>query len=633
MCGIAGFISSCCNFETLRKMGDIINHRGPDDTGYYYKRNVGMVLKRLSIIDINNGFQPAYSENREVAVILNGEIFNYQQLREELKADGHIISNNSDTAILPHMYEKYGTDMFCKLSGQFAIAIYDEIKNVLILARDRMGIIPLSFYHKNNEFIFASEIKSILVSGRTERSLSQQAFCDVFTFWSPQNDRTAFKDIYCVLPGEYLIYDGGIKKNLYYKMGYHKPDESITFDDARHNVEDILLRAVKKRLIGDVKVSAYLSGGLDSSLITAIAASRFDSNIEAFSIGFEDKFYDEYKYQKLVCDYLGIKQKTIVFNNNEIPELLKEIIIHTETPLLRAGPAPLYRLSALVRGSGMKVVLSGEGSDELFGGYDIFREVKLRDYINKHPESSIRMQLFKKVNQYSKGLTENASAGSLNYFYMHGIEDSLMASHDTRWRQFSFFERFFSQEVRGLTQGKPDYVEALGLAASNEMNSWTDIQRSQYLEITTFLSRYLLSSQGDRVSMANSVEVRFPFLDDELVEYCMSLNDKYKIRALNEKFILKRIADKYLPSELVNRKKFPYRSPVDINTMCKDQYVRYLLSKDTIKRFGLFEPLRVSSLLKKTTEKGILSERETMLLMGILTFHMLCDTFNVETIC
>ena len=634
MCGIAGFVSRSLSFDTLKGMGDAITHRGPDDTGYYYNGSVGMVLKRLSIIDVDNGRQPAYSEDGKIAVILNGEIFNFQQLREELCSDGHMISNNSDTAVLPHMYEKYGTDMFRNLSGQFAIAIYDEIKNILILARDRTGIIPLSFYHKNNELIFASEIKSIMASGRTERKLSYQAFCDIFTFWSPQSDRTIFSGIYSVLPGEYLVYkDKSLKRTLYYKMSYQRIDETIRFDEARENVEELLLRAVKKRLIGDVKVSTYLSGGLDSSLITSIVASRFDSNVEAFSIGFEDINYDEYRYQKLVCDYLGIKQKTILFRNSEIPELLKEIIRHTETPLLRAGPVPLYKLSALVRSSGTKVVLSGEGSDELFGGYDIFREVKIRNYINKHPESDMRKLLFKRVNQYSKGLTDTASAGSLNYFYMHRNGDSLTMSHYTRWRQFSFFERFFSQEVRAMAQREqyPNFTQALDLPVISEMDGWTDIQRSQYLEIATFLSRYLLSSQGDRVSMANSVEVRFPFLDDELVEYCMSLNDKYKIRALNEKYILKRIAEKYLPTELVNRKKFPYRSPVDLNAMRNHPYLRYLLSEEAVKRFGLFDPARINGLINRPAGMAALSEREAMLLMGALTFHILCDVFSVET--
>jgi asparagine synthase (glutamine-hydrolysing) len=229
-------------------------------------------------------------------------------------------------------------------------------------------------------------------------------------------------------------------------------------------------------------------------------------------------------------------------------ELIKKIIWHTETPLLRAGPIPLFRLSELVNKNNVKVVLSGEGADELFGGYDIFREVKIRNYLRNRPDSTFMKQLFRKINLFSDSRIESAPAGSLNYFYMHDHEDGLLDSHYTRWRQFNFFERFFSDSMKEMVKeaAYPDFYKSLNLDCTDEIREWTGIQKSQYLEIKTFLSQYLLSSQGDRVSMANSVEVRFPFLDNDLVDYCMSLNDKYKIRALNEKYILKKIASKYL---------------------------------------------------------------------------------------
>lgn len=635
MCGIAGFVSKNCTESTLKKMGDMLTHRGPDDAGWYYQEHVGLILKRLSIIDIDNGRQPACNEYGNAIVILNGEIFNYIQLRKELEAKGHKIFNNSDTAVLPHMYEEYGMAMFERLSGQFAIVIYDTSSNKLILARDRMGIIPLSFYHKNGEFLFGSEIKAIMASGRVNRELSYETLLDVFTFWSPQYDRTIFKDVFSVLPGECLVYHNKqIERSMYYKLKYREIDKQLDFDRAAEEIEALLCKAVQKRLIGDVKISTYLSGGLDSSLITSIIASKYDSSVEAFSIGFEDAHYDEYKYQKLVCDYLGINHKTILFRNSEIPELIKKIIWHTEAPLLRAGPVPLYKLSELVNKNSVKVVLSGEGADELFGGYDIFREVKIRNYLRKHPDSTIRKQLFRKVNQFSGSQMQSATAGSLNYFYMHDSEDGLLDSHYTRWRQFSYFERFFSDSVKAEIKERqyPNYYESLKLDSVQEIRGWTDIQRSQYFEIKTFLSQYLLSSQGDRVSMANSVEVRFPFLDNELVEYCMSLNDRYKIKALNEKYILKKIAEKYLPGELVNRKKFPYRSPIDIRTIMCDPYMKYMLSEEAINRFNLFNPTKISSFINGSTAKDALSEREAMLLMGVLTLQILCDIFGMETI-
>ena len=253
--------------------------------------------------------------------------------------------------------------------------------------------------------------------------------------------------------------------------------------------------------------------------------------------------------------------------------------------------------------------------------------------MRKHPDSAFRQQLFRKVNRFSGSLMQNATTGSLNYFYMHGCEDILLDSHYTRWRQFGFFERFLSDGARSmaLQSRQPDYYGSLKLDSVQEMKGWSDVQRSQYFEIKTFLSQYLLSSQGDRISMANSVEVRFPFLDDELVEYCMSLNDRYKIKGLNEKYILKKIAEKYLPHDLVNRRKFPYRSPVEARAMLNHAYIKYLLSEEALLRFDLFNAAKINGFNNGITARDSLSERETMLFMGVLTFQILCDLFEMDT--
>lgn len=632
MCGIAGFVSANCNETTLKRAGDILNHRGPDETGYYYQNNVGLVSKRLSIVDIDNGKQPAYNEDENIIVIFNGEIFNYVQLREELESKGHRISNSSDTAVLPHMYEQYGTDMFKRLSGQFAIAIYDTRTRKLVLARDRMGIIPLYFYYRNGELYFGSEIKSILATGMISRELSLEAVFDVFTFWSPQHDRTVFRDVYSLLPGEYMEFQNNrIGRELFFKLEYEKTNDQIELIRSEAEIEGLLLNAVKRRLIGDVKICTYLSGGLDSSLITSILASRLDSSVEAFSICFEDKWFDESKYQKIVCEHLGIRQNTVLFRNSEIPGIIKKILWHTETPLLRAGPLPLFKLSELVNQNNVKVVLSGEGADELFGGYDIFREVKIRNYLRRYPDSAFRNQLFRKVNLFSDSRMQSAQTGSLNYFYMHNNSDDLLDSHYTRWRQFGFFEKFFSDEViASITEMHyPDYNKSLDLDFRQELREYTDIQRSQYFEIETFLSHYLLSSQGDRVAMANSVEVRYPFLDNDLVDYCMSLSDKFKIRALTEKYILKEIAKKYLPPELFARKKFPYRSSIDIRLLMCDPYIKHIISEEGLRRFNFFNAGKVSRFISNILVKDAVSERETMLFMGVMTLQILCDIFSI----
>jgi asparagine synthase (glutamine-hydrolysing) len=531
------------------------------------------------------------------------------------------------------MYEQYRTGMFERLSGQFAIAIYDISAGKLILARDKMGIIPLNYYNKNGEFFFGSEVKAILATDRVSRELSYEAVFDVFTFWSPQNDRTVFREVFSVLPGEYLEFQNNtIKRNKYFSLKYKEINNHVEFRRTAEEAENLLVKAVQMRLIGDVKICTYLSGGLDSSLITSIIASRFDSSVEAFSIGFEDARFDESKYQQIVCGYLGLKHNTILFRNDEIPELIKKIIWHTETPLLRAGPIPLFKLSELVNENNVKVVLSGEGADELFGGYDIFREVKIKNYLKKYPDSTLRKQLFRAVNQFSDSRIQTAPAGSLNYFYTHGSNDGLLDSHYSRWGQFGFFERFFSESLKSVKSEMqyPNYFRSLNLEPDHELGKWTDIQKSQYIEMETFLSNYLLSSQGDRMSMANSVEVRYPFLDDDLVEYSMSLNDRFKIKALNEKYILKKIAEKYLPGELMNRKKFPYRSPLDVRRIMSDSYMRYILSEESISKFDLFDARKIKGFIDSIISRDTVSERETMLLMGVITLQVLCDIFNVR---
>lgn len=633
MSGIAGFISNSCTKAELIRMGETISHRGPDETGYFFLNNMGLVSKQLNITDKSGGKQPAYSEDEKIVAAFDGRLFNLDQLKEELNAKGHNISNNSDGAVLPHMYEEYGMAMFERLSGQFAIAVYDIRTNRLVLARDRMGTAPLHFYCNNNELFFSSEIKAIFASGRVRRELSCEALLDVFTYWSPQYDRTAFKDVFSLLPGEFLVYeDGSITRERYYELRFKKPDGKPDFNTASEELEAILCEAIKRRLTGDAKEFTYLSGGLDSSLITSIIVNKFTSSVETFSIGFEDERLDESKYQKLVCDYLGIKHNSLSFSYSEIPDLIKTIVNHIEAPVLRAGPVPLFKLSQMVRNSNVKVVLSGEGSDELLGGYDIYKEEKIRDYLKKYPDSAFRRKLFRKIYGFLDNGLKYGSAGSLSYFYLHNNADDPFSSHYTRWRQFSFFERFFSESLKAAANELryPDHHRALNLSFEHELRDWSAIQRSQYLEIHTFLFQFLLSLQGDRMAMANSVEVRCPFLDDQLVEYSMSMDDRFKIKALNEKYLLKKVAEKYLPPELVNRRKFPYRSLLDVRKIITSPYCAYILSEEALRRYNIFDPAKVLEFIKAAAEKGTLSERENMLLMGVLTTQILCDIFDVQ---
>lgn len=630
MCGIAGLIYED-KTEYNRILHDMVNrikHRGPDDTGYYVDDYIGLGHARLGIMDPENGKQPTTNEAESVVVIFNGEIFNFQKLRKDLLARGHCLKNNSDTALLPHLYEEYGLAMFAKLNGQFAIAIWDKQKQRLILARDRFGEKPLFYFHKDKTFCFASEAKAVLESGLVNAAISPIAIKQVFTFWTPLSDRSIFQDIYQVPPSSYLVFENDKTDIKAYWNHTYSKETDIAYKDKNDFISELesrLVSSIKDRMIADVPIAFYLSGGLDSSLITSIAARISNTSLDTFSITFDDSGFDESEYQQYMSKYLGSKHHTVRFSKKQIPAIIKDVVYHAEVPLLRSGAFPMYSLANLVRSNDTKVVLSGEGSDELFGGYDIFREVKIRAFCNREPDSKFRAALYKRVNNFVKGMSDQ-SANSLSLYYNSSDAQSCFSSHLSRWKLGSYSQQFFSPEYR---EDMKNYDERSAVAAflPPDYGELTPLQQAQYLEVITLFSNYLLSSQGDRVAMASSVECRYPFLDYEVADFAATLPDRMKIQGLNEKYIVKKLAQKYVPDIITKRKKFPYRAPIDIAELLKDEYVRYMTSTSSLKQFGIFNPKAVEKLIASTLLKESPSERDCMLFMGILTTQILREQF------
>lgn len=378
-------------------------------------------------------------------------------------------------------------------------------------------------------------------------------------------------------------------------------------------------------MISDVPISFYLSGGLDSSLITSIAAKIANKTLNTFSIIFDDNNFDESEYQNYMSQYLGTKHQSIMFSKKQIPSIIKDVVYHVEVPLLRSGAFPMYVLANLVRSNDIKVVLSGEGSDELFGGYDIFREVKIREFCRKNPDSKFGRTLYKRVNNYVKGLADQ-SANSLSLYYNDYAPKSSIDSHLSRWKLGFYSQQFFSREYREVMKNYNElrYMED---SLPHDYLEWTPLQQAQYLEVITLFSNYLLSSQGDRVSMAASVECRYPFLDYEIAEFAEALPDKMKIMGLNEKYVVKKLAEKYMPDTIIKRKKFPYRAPINICELMKDEYIRYITNASSLKEFGIFNPNVVEKFIASALLKESPSERDCMLFMGILTTQILCEQF------
>lgn len=625
MCGISGFYNASESTETLKLMISQLEHRGPDGFGLYHREKTGLAHARLSIIDLEGGWQPIHNPDETVWVVFNGEIFNYIELRDSLKMMGRKFYTNSDTEVIVHMYDIHGTDFVKFLNGQFAIALWDEKEQRGILARDRVGIQPLFYTQYNNGLYFGSEIKSLLPVPQLRRGLNEQELANVFTFWTTSPGNTVFNGINEVRPGYYLsVGKDEIKEVQYWDHWTLKhPIASVAGKDA----EDLLAESIKFRLRSDVPVAAYLSGGLDSSITTALIRKHSQNDLRTFSIEFADKTFDESSYQQEVVNALGTKHTSFRCTSDDIVDVFPDVVYHTEKPILRTAPAPMYILSKRVREQGYRVVITGEGADEVFGGYDIFRENYVRRYIINNPDSPhnerLLLELYpwmgdriSKSSDYLKTFFNNLTDTTVPYF-----------SHEPRWRTTSKSHQFFSGRLPRVT----DFS-----TTDNWFEHLPDepLLRAQYIEFKTLFAGYLISSQGDRMLMANGVEGRFPFLDPSVVEFGDCIDPSLKLHTpfgmMEEKYILKFMADGLIPNSVINRKKQPYMAP-DGSAFFKNgscpQYVDDLLSQQTLLRYGYFNPMKVA-LLKKKFEKGNgKSFPDNMSFVGILTTQLLHSQF------
>lgn len=627
MCGITGAINlqavEPLSEELLRGMLALIQHRGPDEFGAYLDDRAALGSARLSIIDLSSGQQPICNEDGSLWIVFNGEIFNYVELRPELERLGHNFSTNSDTEVILHLYEEWGPDCLRFLNGQFAIAIWDVRHRRAFFARDRLGVRPLFYTIHAGRLYFGSEIKSLLLAPGFNPRISPSSLRQVLTYWSVQSPRTIFEEIYELPPAHWLVVENGqVQIQRYWSLDYAVPESDCTENELQEEFEQLLVDAVNIRLRADVPVGAYLSGGLDSSTTTALIRKHVPNRLETFSIAFSDPNFDESPHQQRMAEYLGTEHHIIRCSHAEIGRALPDVIWHTETPLLRTAPVPMFLLSSLVRQTGFKVVVTGEGADEFLAGYDIFKEMTVRRFWARDPESSLRPRLLGKL------YPDIARLGRSNEtyrtaFYRRGLTDteSPWYSHLIRWNNTGRLTRFL--ESQG--DESPDEVVHL----PQDYPSWPPLGQAQYLEVATFLSPYLLSSQGDRVAMAHSVEGRFPFLDTRLVEFCNRLPPHLKLNGMLEKYLLRKVAAPLLPPEIWKRVKRPYRAPIQHSFFQPEpmEYVREMLSPSAVREAGLFKPAMVEGLVHKAASDCALTEVEEMGLVGILSTQLVADQF------
>ncbi|MDH3890966.1 MAG: asparagine synthase (glutamine-hydrolyzing) [candidate division Zixibacteria bacterium] len=637
MCGIAGYFKLNSNTlpdeQLIGRMVNIMRHRGPDEFGVYLDDNCVLGHARLSIIDLTSGSQPLCNEDGSLWIVYNGEVYNYIELREELKTAGHHFRTQSDTEVIVHAWEQWGRDCLDRFNGQFAFAIYDRNKRSLFVARDRLGIRPVFYTVHDGRFVFASEIKGIFCDPSIQPCLDYKGLDEIFTWWTTTPPRTAFERISELPAGSFLqIKEEQIESGRWWDMSFPTEfDRSRSSDSWAEELHELLVDAVRLRLRADVPVGAYLSGGLDSSATTALIRQFTDNRVETFSIAFQDKAYDESGYQREMADYLGTNHHQVSCTYQDIATNFPHVIRHAERPILRTAPTPLYMLSELVRGNNFKVVLTGEGADEIFGGYDLFKETLVRKFWSRQPDSEWRPLLLRKLYP-TLPLSPGRARFYLETFYKAGLSesDAWLFSHQPRINTTVKLKDYFTDEAKQRI-GDHDSLEAFGRDLPDQFQDWHHLLRAQFLEAKSLLSGYLLSSQGDRVSAANSVEGRYPFLDHRVVELGSRIPPWLKIRGLNEKAILKRAMKKELPPRIVERVKQPYMAPDSNSFFCEDPpaYVEEMLSEECLARTGLFKPEAVAKLRTKCARlsHAHLSFKDNMSFIGILSTQLLVQQF------
>jgi len=637
MCGIAGSIGLKSALpsdarEATARMLSVLRHRGPDEAGLYVDDTAVLGQVRLSIIDLAGGHQPIHNEDESLWIVFNGEIFNYVELRESLILRGHKFSTRTDTEVIVHLYEQYGADCVQHLNGQFAFALWDSRRRTLFMARDRLGIRPLHYTLHQGRLIFASEIKSILTDVSVPRRPDPIALDQIFTFWAPLTPRTAFEGISELPPGHTLICRPGQSPDIrrYWQVPLCEPQDCITgsLEDLCEQVRDLLTDAVRLRLRADVPVGSYLSGGLDSSILTSIVVKQFNNQVRTFGLRFKEPEFDETTYQNQMVEALQCHHSEILVSNEDIGHHFQEAIWHIEKPLLRTSPIPLMFLSRLVHDQGFKVVLSGEGADEVFGGYNIFREAKIRRYWAKSPDSARRAALIGRLYPYI--FSDARSRQAVQSFFGRGLEDvsNPLYSHILRWDNTRRLRQFFSDDLTAQI-GAYDAYEDLRQQLPEGFYHTHDLSKAQYLEMTVFMSQYLLSSQGDRMAMAGSVEARVPFLDHRLVEFMARVSPRHKIAGLTEKALLRRSFSHLLPATICRRKKHPYRTPIKQGLLNESHtgFVRDMLTGSGIAQAGLFNTQKVSRLLDRLESRPHASETDNMALAGLLSTQSVYEQF------
>ncbi|MBT5875988.1 MAG: asparagine synthase (glutamine-hydrolyzing) [Candidatus Latescibacteria bacterium] len=600
MCGICGILYSDplrhVTEQLLTRMNDTIRHRGPDDDGIYTDGQAGIAMRRLSIIDVSGGHQPISNEDGTVWIVYNGETYNYQGLREELIHLGHVFKTHSDTETILHAYEEFGNACVERLNGMFCFAIWDSRNRSLFIARDRLGIKPLYFDYNTERLVFGSEIKPLLASDEIDTSIDLKGFQYYLTYLYTPAARTIYKNVQKLLPGHTLTWrDGQITVEKYWDVSYTE-DTSITEPDALEQLDELLTDAVGIRLMSEVPLGAFLSGGIDSSMVVAYMMKALDRPVETFSIGFPGEGpFNELNDARVAAAHLKTEHHELVVEPDAVG-LMPDIMKYLDEPMGDSSVVPTYLLSQFARDH-VTVSLAGDGGDELFAGYDRYKPAQAALMYDRLPEL-LRKGLIRPV----LGLIPEVEQKDGMIARLRRIGGDL----DRGYR--STFLRWITN-FNQTTMGRlctPELLEIFGeLDAYDVANRYLDQDGSSTAPLNQLLrfetKAYLpddLLMKVDRMSMAHSLEVRVPLIDYRLVEFAASLPVHMKLKGFNTKYLLKKLSERYLPDSIVNKKKQGFVPPLsDWLRGPLGDYARDVLLDQTARNRGFFKADEVSNML------------------------------------
>lgn len=624
MCGICGIVHRKSDFPVesrdIQNMCDVIKHRGPDDEGQFVHQNVGIGMRRLSIIDLSTGAQPIFNEDRSMAIVFNGEIYNHAQLRHELQAKGHSFVTKTDTEAILHAYEEFGVDCVERLNGMFGFAIWDGRKNRLFVARDRIGIKPLYYYCDDEQFVFGSELKSIVQVDTVPREIEPRALDTFLTFEYIPSPYSIFKHVFKLPPGHWLLYENGdVKIRQYWQLEYHRSQASQPHIE--ETLQELLQDAVDIRLMSDVPLGAFLSGGLDSSSIVAMMCRASSDRVKSFSIGFDDSTYNELPFARTIANHFGTEHFEEIITP-DVSSLTEKILWMLDEPFGDFSVFPTYLVSQMAR-KNVTVVLSGDGGDELLAGYDTYiaqqvarryaklpaflRNGAIEPIVNALPPTDKKKGFINKSRRFVEGARLPAELQHVRWMiFLQQAEKELLYSSDFRQSLLGYDAHGFIREYfQHVTTGEP-------------------LDEQEYVDIKTYLVDDILV-KVDRMSMANSLEARVPFLDHRFVEFAATIPSHLRLHKKRTKHILKESLRDVLPMQIIERGKEGFSIPIknwvkqELKPMMLDA-----LSERNVKDKGYFDPVFVNRLVQEHLSGR---ENHSHRLWALMVFHMWHDLY------